>query len=160
MGLWVIGEELIGAEAIARRVADLGAELSRDYAGKTPILVGILNSAVPFLADLTRAISIPCEMDFIAVSKFDAVEGIRIEKDTAAALEGRHVVLVDDAFDTGLTLQYVSRLLRSRTPASLAVCVLFERPGHRHVEIEIDYCGFKVPVRELPRYTGMETVHE
>lgn len=150
----------VTGQAIARRIADLGTELSRDYAGKTPVFIGILNSAAPFLADLTRAISIPCEMDFIAVSKFGAAEDIRIEKDTAASVEGRHVVLVDDAFDTGLTLQYVSRLLRSRAPASLAVCVLFERSGHRHVEIEIDYCGFKTPVRELPRYTGMETVHE
>lgn len=141
----MIGAQLIGADAIARRVSTLGAEISRDYAGKTPVLLGILNAGAPFLADLTRAISIPCEFDLIAVTAFDSLGSIRFEKDTAASIEGRDVVLVDDTFDTGRTLQYVLRALRSRAPASLALCALLERDRPRSADITLVYRGFKIP---------------
>ena len=167
----MIGAQLISADSIAQRVALLGAEISRDYSGKTPLFVGILNAAAPFLADLTRAVSIPCELDFLAVTKFDAREGIRIEKDTAISIEGRHVLLVDDAFDSGSTLQYVVRTLHSRAPASLAVCTLFRRAHRQSADITIAYCGFELPdvhvvgygldaggrYRELPALYGYES---
>ena len=141
----MIGDQLFDAEAIAGRVRELGAEISRDYAGKVPVLLGVLNAAAPFLADLSRAIDIPCEFDFIAVSKFSDVAGISFQKDTSASVEGRHLVLVDDSVDTGLTLQYVMRTLAARNPASLAVCALLDRPARRIADIHIQYRGFEIP---------------
>jgi len=141
----VIGELLFDAAAIEARVAQLGSEIARDYEGKTPVLIGVLNAAATFLADLTRAISIPCEYDVIAVTKFSDREGIRFEKDTSASIEGRHVILIDDTIDTGLTLQYVVKALLARAPASFAVCTLLDRPTRRIADIDIKYCGFEIP---------------
>lgn len=141
----MIAEELYDRTAIAARVAELGAAISRDYAGRLPLLVGVLDAAAPFLADLTRAVSVPCELDFIAVSDYSDAEGIRFEKDTSASVEGRHVVLVDDTVDTGMTLRYVLRAFEARRPASLAVCVLLDRPQRRIADIEITYRGFEIP---------------
>ena len=131
--------------AIAARVAQLGAQIAVDYEGKTPMLLGILNAAAVFLADLTRAISIPAEFDLIAVTKYNDREGIRFEKDTSHSIEGRHVVIVDDTIDTGMTLQYVIKTLKARSPASLEVCTLLDRPGSRIADIEIAYRGFEIP---------------
>jgi hypoxanthine phosphoribosyltransferase len=141
----VIGEVIIDREAIAARVAELGVELSRDYAGKIPVLLGVLNAAATFLADLSRAITIPCEYDAIAVTKFSASEGIRFLKDTSASIEGRHVILVDDTIDTGMTLRYVLRSLAARSPASLEVCTLLDRPVRRIADIQVKYRGFAIP---------------
>ncbi len=141
----MIGELLFDAQTIAGRVRELGAEISRDYAGKVPVLLGILNAAAPFLADLSRAVSIPCEFDAIAVTKFSDVAGISFQKDTSASIEGRHILLVDDSVDTGLTLQYVVRTLSARNPASLAVCTLLDRPARRIADIQIQYRGFEIP---------------
>ena len=141
----MIGEVLFDATAIERRVRELGAEISRDYAGKLPVFVGVLNAAAPFLADLTRAVSIPCEFDVIAVTKFSDVEGIRFQKDTSASVEGRHIILVEDTIDTGMTLGYVVKALLARRPASLAVCTLLDRPTRRIADIEIRYRGFEIP---------------
>jgi hypoxanthine phosphoribosyltransferase len=141
----VIGDLLFDPEAIAQRVGELGARISRDYAGKVPMIVGVLNAAAPFLADLSRAVTIPCEFDVIAVTKFSVSEGIRFEKDTSASVESRHVVVVEDTIDTGMTLQYVVKTLRARQPASLAVCTLLDRPQRRIADIEIAYRGFEIP---------------
>lgn len=141
----MIGELLFDANAIAARVRDLGAEISHDYVGKRPILVGILNAAAPFLSDLTRAVSIPAEIDVLAVTKFSETSGIRFQKDTSGSIEGRHVILVDDTIDTGMTLQYVVKTLRARQPASLAVCTLLDRPARRIADIDIRYRGFEIP---------------
>ena len=141
----MIGEVLFDAPAIERRVRELGAEISLDYAGKLPVFVGVLNAAAPFLADLTRAVSIPCEFDVIAVTKFSDVEGIRFQKDTSASVEGRHIILVEDTIDTGMTLGYVVKALLARRPASLAVCTLLDRPTRRIADIEIRYRGFEIP---------------
>jgi hypoxanthine phosphoribosyltransferase len=141
----MIGELLFDADTIAARVRELGAEISRDYAGKRPILVGILNAAAPFLADLSRAVDIPAEFDVLAVTKFSETSGIRFQKDTSGSIEGRHVILVDDTIDTGMTLQYVVKTLRARQPASLAVCTLLDRPTRRIADIEIKYRGFEIP---------------
>lgn len=136
---------LFDQAAIAARVAELGAQIAEDYAGKRPMLVGVLNAAAVFLADLTRAIPIPAEFDLIAVTKYSDREGIRFEKDTSHSIEGRHVVVVDDTIDTGMTLQYVVKTLKARNPASLAVCTLLDRPGSRIADIEIAYRGFEIP---------------
>lgn len=141
----MIGEVLFDRAAIAARVNELGAAISRDYRGRVPILIGVLSAAAPFLADLTRAVDTPCEFDFIAVSKFSDVEGIRFVKDTSASVEGRDVLLVEDSIDTGMTLQYVVKTLAARKPASLAVCTLLDRPARRIADIEIQYRGFEIP---------------
>ncbi len=148
----MIGEQLFDAAAIARRVGELGATISRDYAGKVPLVLGVLGGAAVFLADLLRAIEIPCEYDVIAVTKFSESEGIRFRKDASASLEGRHVILVEDTIDTGMTMQYIVKSLRARGPASLAVCALLDRPARRIADIEINYRGFEIPDRYVVGY--------
>lgn len=141
----MIAEKLFDENAIAARVRDLGASISADYAGKYPMIVGVLTSAAVFVADLTRSIEIPCEFDFIALSRYADAEGIRFIKDTSASVEGRHVILVEDTIDTGLTLQYVTKTLRQRQPASLEVCTLLDRPHRRLAGIDVKYRGFEIP---------------
>lgn len=163
----MIGELLYDAEAIAARVRDLGAEISRDYADRLPLLVGILNAAAPFLSDLVRAVTVPAEFDVLSVTKFSPTEGIRFQKDTSASIEGRHVILVDDTIDTGMTLQYVVKTLRARQPASLAVCTLLDRPARRIADIDIKYRGFEIPdvyvvgygLDYLGRYRELPALH-
>jgi hypoxanthine phosphoribosyltransferase len=141
----VIGEPLFDSRSIADRVAAIGAAISHDYAGKTPLMIGLLAAAATFLADLARAVTIPCHLDFISVNKYGDADGIALEKDAAIPVAGRHVILVDDTVDTGLTLQYVYKTLMERGPASLAVCTLLDRPHRRIVDIEIKYRAFEVP---------------
>ncbi|HVA33590.1 MAG TPA: phosphoribosyltransferase family protein [Candidatus Baltobacteraceae bacterium] len=141
----VIGEPLFDAAAIRGRVNEIAAAISRDYAGKVPLLVGMLSAAAPFLADLSRALTISCEIDVISVNRYGDGDGIAFSKDTAISIEGRHVVIVDDTVDTGLTLQYVVKSLLARTPASLAVCTLLDRPHRRIADIQIRYRGFELP---------------
>ncbi len=141
----MIGEPLFDTESIATRVADIGAAISRDYAGKTPLMIGLLSAAATFLADLVRAVTIPCQLDFIAVSEYGDGDGVAIEKDVTISVEGRHVVIVDDTVDTGLTLQYVHTTLLERRPASLAVCTLLDRPHRRIADVAIKYRAFEVP---------------
>ena len=137
-----LGEMLFDAATIAARVHELGEAISRDYAGRVPMLVGVLNAAAPFLADLSRAVTIPAELDVISVSKFSGERGVRFEKDTSHSVEGRHVILVEDTIDTGLTMGYVVKTLRARKPASLALCVLLDRPQRRIDELDVAYKGF------------------
>lgn len=141
----MISEKLFDEETIQARVRDLGALIASDYAGKLPMIVGIMNASAVFVADLTRAIDIPCEFDFIALTRYNDAEGIRFEKDTSASVEGRHVLLVEDTIDTGLTLQYVVKALRARAPASLEVCTLLDRPHRRLAGIDVKYRGFEIP---------------
>jgi hypoxanthine phosphoribosyltransferase len=141
----MIAEKLFDQAAIAARVREIGSLLCADYAGKYPMIVGVLTGAAVFVADLTRAIDIQCEYDFIALSRYSDVEGIRFVKDTSASVEGRHVVLVEDTIDTGLTLQYVTKTLRAREPASLEVCTLLDRPHRRIAGIDVKYRGFEIP---------------
>jgi hypoxanthine phosphoribosyltransferase len=141
----LIAERLFDRASIAARVCELGASIAKDYAGKYPLIIGVLNSSAVFLADLTRAIGIPCEFDFIALTPYVSGEGVRYVKDTNASVEGRHVILVEDTIDTGLTLQYVTGTLRAREPASLAVCTLLDRPHRRIAGVDVKYCGFEIP---------------
>lgn len=145
----MIAQRLFDETAIAARVREIGASISADYAGKNPMIVGVLTSSAVFVADLTRSIEIPCEFDFIALSRYSDdlsnSKGIRFVKDTSASVEGRHVILVEDTIDTGLTLQYVTKTLEARDPASLAVCTLLDRPHRRIAGIDVKYRGFEIP---------------
>lgn len=141
----MIGEPLFDASVIAARVAELAAEISRDYAGRAPLLVALAHTPRPFFADLTNAISIPCELDAVAVNRYGEGSGIEFAKDAAVAIAGRHVIVVDDTIDTGLTLQYVVKRLLEREPASLAVCTLLDRPHRRIAHVDVKYRGFEAP---------------
>ncbi len=140
---------VISEEAIQLRVRELARDISADYAGRTPILVGVLKGVLFFMADLLRSISVPVEVDFIAVSSFSPETRekgvVRLVKDLEASISSRDVLFVEDVVDTGLTLNYLLRNLRARQPASLEVCVLFNKPAHRLIDIPLKYKGFDLP---------------
>jgi hypoxanthine phosphoribosyltransferase len=144
-----IGEVLVSEQDLRRRVSELAAEVSRDYEGRPPLLVAILKGAVPFLADLMREMTIPCELDFMAVSSYgsstDSSGVVRILKDLDASIEGRDVLIVEDIIDSGLTLHYLMRNLKARGPRSLEVCALLTKPERRRVELPVKYVGFEIP---------------
>lgn len=146
-----VGRVLITAEQIHERVLELGQAISHDYAGRNPLLVGVLKGVVIFMADLLRAITIPVEADFMAVSSYTADlrdRGVvRLVKDLEIPLTGRHVLFVEDVIDTGLTLNYLLSTLRARQPASLEVAVLFDKPGRRLIDTPLKYRGFELPDR-------------
>ncbi|MBV9402810.1 MAG: hypoxanthine phosphoribosyltransferase [Candidatus Eremiobacteraeota bacterium] len=131
-------------QTIADRVSKLGAEIAGDYEEKVPMLIGTLNSGATFMADLSRAARIPLEIDFIAVSRLGRSESVRFEKDTGATVEQRHVILVEPVIDTGLTVQYVISTLQGRSPASIAVCTLLDRPHRRLAQVDVRYRGFEI----------------
>jgi hypoxanthine phosphoribosyltransferase len=146
-----IGETLVSSEELKRRVAELGAEVSRDYEGRDLVMVGVLKGAVLFLADLMRSLTVPCEVDFMAVSSYgsqtDSSGVVRILKDLDAPIEGRDVLIVEDIIDSGLTLQYLMRSLNARAPASLEVCALLTKPERLRVDLSPRYVGFEIPNR-------------
>jgi len=146
-----IGEILVQADDLKHRVRQLGEEISADYEGRDLVLIGVLKGAVFFLSDLMRQISVPCEVDFMAVASYgsstDSSGVVRILKDLDAAIEGRHVLIVEDIVDSGLTLQYLLRNLQARGPASLEVCALLTKPDRRKVETPTRYIGFEIPDR-------------
>ena len=146
-----IGEILVQPDELRQRVRDLGAEVTGAYADRDLLLVGVLKGAVFFLADLMRHIDIPCEVDFMAVSSYgsatDSSGVVRILKDLDTAIQGRHVLIVEDIVDSGLTLQYLLRSLGARGPASLEVCALLTKPERRKVELPIRFVGFEIPDR-------------
>jgi len=151
-----IREVLIPAEEIERRVREIGQAISRDYAGRNPLLVGVLKGVLFFMADLLRAITVPVEVDFMAVSSYTPESRdqglVRLVKDLETPIAGRHVLFVEDVIDTGLTLNYLLRNLRARNPASLEVCVLFNKPEHRLIDIPLKYKGFDLPDRFVVGY--------
>nr|WP_027718500.1 hypoxanthine phosphoribosyltransferase [Desulfovirgula thermocuniculi] len=140
---------LITAEEISRRVKELGEEISRDYAGKEILVVGILKGAAIFMADLVRCLTIPVQLDFMAVSSYGASTEssgvVRILKDLEENIEGLDVLLVEDIVDTGLTLNYLRENLLTRNPASLKICTLLDKPSRRKVQVKVDYNGFVIP---------------
>jgi hypoxanthine phosphoribosyltransferase len=146
-----IGEILVDNEALKRRVKELGAEISRDYEGRDLVMVGVLKGAVIFIADLMRELTIPCEIDFMAVSSYgsstDSSGVVRILKDLDASIEGRDVLIVEDIIDSGLTLHYLIKNLRARSPRSLEVCSLLTKPERRRVDLPTRYVGFEIPNR-------------
>jgi hypoxanthine phosphoribosyltransferase len=146
-----IGEVLVQADDLQRRVGELAADVSRDYEGRDLVLVGVLKGAVFFVADLMRSLSVPCELDFMAVTSYgsatDSSGVVRILKDLDSNIEGRNVLIVEDIIDSGLTLHYLLRNLQARNPASLEVCALLTKPERRRVDLPIKYVGFEIPNR-------------
>jgi hypoxanthine phosphoribosyltransferase len=151
-----VGETLIDEERLQKRIRELGAEVTNDYAGRELLLVGVLKGAVFFMADLMRAIEVPCEIDFMAISSYgastDSSGVVRILKDLDINIEGRHVLIVEDIIDSGLTLSYLVRNLESREPASLEVCALLTKPDRREIDVDVRYTGFEIPNRFVIGY--------
>lgn len=151
-----INEILIPAEELQKRIKEMGRDISRDYASMNPLLVGVLKGIVFFIADLLRVITVSVELDFLAVSSYSADSRnnglVRLAKDLEISITGRHVLFVEDVIDTGLTLNYLLRNLQARQPASLEVCVLFNKPKNRLIEIPIKYKGFDLPDRFVVGY--------
>jgi hypoxanthine phosphoribosyltransferase len=156
-----IGETLVAADDLERRVRELGAQISRDYEGRDLVMIGVLKGAVLFIADLMRELDVPCEIDFMAVSSYgsatDSSGVVRILKDLDAAIDGRDVLVVEDIVDSGLTLHYLLKNLRAREPRSLEVCALLTKPERRRVDLPIRYVGFEIPNRFVVGY-GLDHV--
>ena len=144
-----VAEVLITSEQIQERVRELGARITQDYAGEKLLLVGILRGAVVVMGDLMRCIDLPCEIDFMDISSYGSGASssgvVRILKDLEEDITDRHVLIVEDIIDTGLTLSYLRRSLLARKPASLEICALLTKPARRRVELDIKYLGFEVP---------------
>jgi hypoxanthine phosphoribosyltransferase len=151
-----IGETIVEAEELQARVRELGAELTRDYAGSDLFLMGVLKGAVFFVADLMRHIDLHCELDFMAVSSYgsltDSSGVVRILKDLDTPIEGKDVLIVEDIVDSGLTLNYLLRNLRGRNPRSLEVCALLVKPDRRKIDLPLRYVGFEIPNRFVVGY--------
>jgi hypoxanthine phosphoribosyltransferase len=151
-----VGEILVEADDLRRRVAELGDEVSRDYAGRDLLLIGVLKGAVFFMADLMRELTIPCEIDFMAISSYGAATDssgvVRILKDLDINIEGRDVLIVEDIIDSGLTLSYLMRNLEARQPATLEVCALMTKPERRQIDVRVRYTGFEIPNKFVVGY--------
>ena len=151
-----VTEILIDEETLQRRIAELGEEISADYAGRDLLLVGVLKGAVFFMSDLMRRLTIPCEIDFMAISSYGAATDssgvVRILKDLDINIEGREVLVVEDIIDSGLTLSYLMRNLEAREPASLEICALMTKPERREIEVPVRYVGFEIPNRFVIGY--------
>jgi hypoxanthine phosphoribosyltransferase len=147
---------LVDEPTLRARIAELGEEISADYAGRDLLLVGVLKGAVFFMADLMRTLTIPCEVDFMAISSYgqqsDSSGVVRILKDLDIPLTGRDVLVVEDIIDSGLTLSYLMRNLRAREPASLEVCALLTKPARREIDVPVRYVGFEIPNRFVIGY--------
>lgn len=144
-----IKEILIPEDRLQQRIRELGAQISRDYAGQDLLLIAVLKGSVLFLSDLMRSITIPHAIDFMATSSYGASTEssgvVRILKDLDEPIEGRNVLIVEDIIDTGHTLSYLLRLLRARMPKTLRICTLLNKPGRREVDVPVDYIGFDIP---------------
>jgi hypoxanthine phosphoribosyltransferase len=144
-----VKEVLISSSEIQEKVREMGESVTEDYRGKRPLLVGILRGAVVVLGDLMRNIDLPCEIDFMDISSYGTGTSssgvVRILKDLEEDITSRHVLIVEDIIDTGLTLSYLRRSLLARKPASLEICALLSKPSRRRVELDVKYLGFEVP---------------
>jgi hypoxanthine phosphoribosyltransferase len=152
-----IEEVLLTRDQISRRVAELATQISRDYSARSPLLVSVLKGGVYFLTDLTRELEIPVQMDFMAITSYGRARAqsgvVRLIKDLDVEITGRHVLLLEDVIDTGLTVGYLLRLLQARSPASLRICTLLDRPYRRILDtLEIAYRGFEIPDRFVVGY--------
>ena len=140
---------LISEEQLQSRIAELGRELAADYDGKMPIFVGVLKGVVNFFTDMVRATPIRCEYDFLAVSSYGSGTSttgtVTMLKDVSCQIKGRHVVILEDILDTGLTLKFVTEHLQAMEPASLKICTLLDKPERRRVDVYADYIGFTIP---------------
>ena len=140
---------LLSEEQLSQKIAEFGEEISKDYQGKEIVAICVLKGAILFMADLARAVKVPMALDFMAVSSYGngtSTSGtVRILKDLDNSIEGKHVLVVEDIIDSGVTLKYLLKNLKSRKPASIKLCTLLNKPERRRVEVDIDYCGFTVP---------------
>ena len=140
---------LLSEEQLRQRVRELGEEISKEYAGKEILMIGVLRGAVMFMADLARAITVPVMIDFMAVSSYGTSTSssgiVRILKDLDEEVAGKHVLIVEDIIDSGLTLSYLVDNIKSRQPASVRICTLLNKPERRKVDLEVNYNGFAVP---------------
>ena len=156
MSVTTVGEVLIDEAALRQRIEELGEEISADYDGREVLLVGVLKGAVFFMADLMRQLSLPCEIDFMAISSYgegtDSSGVVRILKDLDSNITDRHVLILEDIIDTGLTLSYLMRNLGAREPASLEVCALLVKLGRRETDVPVKYVGFEIPNRFVVGY--------
>ncbi|MBP2645135.1 MAG: hypoxanthine phosphoribosyltransferase [Firmicutes bacterium] len=144
-----IKEVLLSKAALEKRVQELGSQISKDFKGKEILMIGILRGAVIFMGDLARAIEIPVALDFMAVSSYGAASTssgvVRILKDLDESVEGKHILIVEDIIDSGLTLQYLVENLKSRNPSSIRICTLLNKPSRRKTAVTVDYNGFDIP---------------
>jgi len=151
-----VEEILIDGDAIARRVAEIGAAVTADYEGRDPVLVSVLKGSLVFLSDLIRAMELPLSIDLMEVSSYgsgtETTGQVRILKDLSGSIEGRDVIVVEDIIDTGLTLNYLLKYLDDKGPASIRVVCLLDKPARRLAEIPIDYRGFTIPDRFVIGY--------
>jgi hypoxanthine phosphoribosyltransferase len=152
-----VAEVLVSEEQIQAKVRELGARISADYAGRELTLVSVLKGSLPFMADLMRAITVPVRIDLMEVSSYGGTSTessglVRILKDLSASIADEEVLLVEDIIDTGLTLNYLVRYLRGKSPASLRICTLLDKPARRLVEIPVDYTGFTIDDRFVVGY--------
>jgi hypoxanthine phosphoribosyltransferase len=151
-----VGEVLIDESSLQARIRELGAEVSADYEGRDLLLVGVLKGAVFFMADLMRELTVPCEIDFMAISSYGAATDssgvVRILKDLDINVADRDVLVVEDIIDSGLTLSYLMRNLRARQPASLEICALLTKPERREIDVPVRYIGFEIPNRFVIGY--------
>jgi hypoxanthine phosphoribosyltransferase len=151
-----VTDVLIDRDALQRRIAELGEEISADYAGRDLLLVGVLKGAVFFMADLMRRLTVPCEIDFMAISSYGAATDssgvVRILKDLDINIEGRDVLVVEDIIDSGLTLSYLMRNLEAREPATLEICALLTKPERREIDVPVRWVGFEIPNRFVIGY--------
>jgi hypoxanthine phosphoribosyltransferase len=151
-----LGEMVVDADTLQARVRELGAQITQDYAGKEPLLIGVLKGAAMFMTDLSRSIALPLEIDFMAVSSYGNATRtsgvVRIVKDLDIDLTGRDVLIVEDIVDSGLTLQYLRRTLAARGAASLEVCALLVREGLQKTDQELRYVGFSIPPKFVVGY--------
>lgn len=151
-----ISEILISSQEIEERIQAMGKQISEDYQGANPLFIGVLKGVLFFIADLLREVTIPMEVDFMAVSSYSSEARdrglVRLIKDLEIPIAGRHVLFVEDVVDTGLTLSYLLKNLRMRDPASLEVCTLFNKPKHRLIDIPLKYTGFDLPDRFVVGY--------
>jgi len=151
-----ISQIIISSTEINQRVRNIGELISKDYKGKNPLMIGVLKGVLFFMADLLRAITIPVEVDFIAISNYSSESRdtglVRLVKDLDISITERHVLFIEDVIDTGLTLNYLLQNLWARKPTSLEVCCLFNKPKHRIIDIPIKYSGFDLPDRFVVGY--------
>jgi hypoxanthine phosphoribosyltransferase len=151
-----ISHVLIGEDEIRGRVAEIAAEITRDYRGKDLVVVGVLTGSLMFLADLIRAVALPLELDFVAMSSYGQATKssgeVRLVKDLGHPVHGKHVLVTEDIIDTGLTLRYLLETLQARQPASIATCVLLDKPSRRIVDVPVDYRGFSIEDRFVVGY--------
>ena len=144
-----IQEVLFDEAALAKRIGELANEINRDYVGKAPMLISVLRGSFIFVSDLMRRITLPCTVDFIAVSSYGAGTSssgqVRMVKDLSEDIEGRDIIVVEDILDSGNTLSYLLKLLKARKPASIKLCTLLDKPERRKVPVEVAYSGFSIP---------------